>query len=127
MSETRFSRERRCVRRVAPFIIKTCLYHFVEDVGEIFNLSETGVGIYSYTEFPVGQKINVIFCLPKNLKYEELFPIYAIGQVVWQKDGDGKLRCQRHKTGIKFELILPEHQAIIREFIDSIPTDKPTN
>jgi hypothetical protein len=127
MAGSKYPRERRCVRRVAPYIIKTYLFHNAEDVGEIFDLSEAGAGIYSYTEFPAGQKVSVNFCLPKNLKFEESFPIFAIGKVIWQKAADGKLKGLRHKTGIKFELILPEHQAIIREFIDAIPDQKPTN
>jgi len=122
-----YAQERRCVRRVAPFVIKTYLYHCVEDVGEIFNLSEAGAGIYNFCEFQAGQKVSINFVLPRNLKCEESFPIYAIGKVIWQKDADGNLKGLRHKTGVKFELILPEHQAIIREFIASIPDPKPTN
>src|SRR4030042_2292381 len=127
MPEMKYPQERRCVRRVAPFVIKTYLYHCVEDVGEIFNLSEAGAGIYSFCEFPAGQKVSINFVLPKNLKCEELYPIYVIGEIVWQKAAESKLMGLRHKTGIKFELILPEHQAIISEFIASIPDQKPTN
>ena len=122
-----YDQERRCVRRVAPFNIKAFVLHNAEEAGEIFNLSEAGAGIFTYTVFPARQKVNLYFLLPENLQSEELLPIYAIGEVVWQKDADNNFKGLRHKTGIKFELILPEHQAIIREFIASIPEQKPTN
>ena len=122
-----YNQERRCVRRAAPYIIKAYVFHSIEDVGEIFNISEAGAGIYSFCEFQTGQKVCLNFFLPKTLKCEESYPIYAIGEVIWQTDADGNLKGIRHKTGIKFELILPEHQAIIREFIASIPDGKPTN
>jgi len=123
----KYNQERRCVRRVAPFTIKTFILHNAEEAGEIFNLSEAGAGILTYTEFPARQKVNLYFLLPENLKGEELFPIYAIGEVVWQKDADNNFKGLRHKTGIKFELILPEHVAKIRNFIESIPAPGPTN
>ena len=124
---SKYDRERRFQRRVAPFSIKTYLFHHIEDVGEIFNLSEGGAGIYIYTEFLAGQKVSLNFFLPKNLQCEESFPIFAIGEVIWQKEIESSKNGQMLKAGIKFELILPEHVAIIRNFIDSIPEQKPTN
>jgi hypothetical protein len=99
----------------------------MEEVGVIFNLSEGGAGIYIYSEFPPRQKVSLNFFLPKNLQCEESIPIYAIGEVIWQNDEEINVHGSRFKTGIKFELILPEHIAIIRDFIESIPAQEPTN
>jgi len=119
--------DRRFKRRVVPYNLKTYLFHYIEDVGEIFNLSEGGAGIYSYSEFQAGQKVSLNFFLPKNLQCDEAIPIFAIGEIIWQRAIECKINGQRLKTGIKFELILPEHAAIIRNFVDSIPDEKPTN
>ena len=122
-----YDQDRRCARRAVPYKMKMFVFHHVEEVGEISDLSEGGAGIYIYSEFPPKQKVSLNFFLPRNSQCEESIPIFAIGEVIWQKNTESSVHGTRFKAGIKFELILPEHVAIIRDFVKSIPDQKPTN
>lgn len=107
-------------RRVAgdrvslPYETKAECYCSCSMEGRIEDISLGGIKLKLRTYVGVGQKISICFYL-YNFETDKTEPIFAICEVVRSAESD--INDNYKSFGLRFLLVLPEHQQLIKKFI----------